>query len=584
MNAAGFGLSLTDWDVGEDYECISLLGTGSYGSVCFGKHIKSGKKVAIKQMKGIFYNEKDCKRILREIKILKRLDHPYIISLYDIIEPKDLDNFEDVYIVLELADSDLKKVLRSGLFLTPLHVKTILYNLLCALYYLHSAQVLHRDLKPANVLVDESWAVKLCDFGLARSIAPQTINEEFKQESNQENSQSLNKEIEAQSDKTPTTVVSNENKDNEDKNDNEASNQDNIQDHIDPELLAKPGTHVNGKEASESDWASNFEPKCDTPRLHFKKPKEKPKSLAGTKRKALNTNMGFSFGKGGIISQDKNDKKDEEGKDEVQDDQTQQRKRDKKDIAKSSKQLVQTPTKKRSIKSDLSVHVVTRWYRSPEIILLERDYGPPIDIWSVGCIFAELLTMLKENAKSQLERKPLFPGTSWYPLSPRSSQLKASKKDKHNTISKEDQLWVIIDKLGTPSEEDTAFISDKGALSYLQNLPKAEKKNFEELYPFPGEEALDLLNKMLQFNPYKRASLMECLEHPHLAEVRDTRKELKAKTPIILDFEYEDVNKEILRELFVDEILFFRRFYKRQCRSTTISSVEYKSMQSLNKT
>lgn len=65
-----------------------------------------------------------------------------------------------------------------------------------------------------------------------------------------------------------------------------------------------------------------------------------------------------------------------------------------------------------NIKSDLSVHVVTRWYRSPEIILLERDYGPPIDIWSVGCIFAELLTMLKENAKSQFERKPLFPGTS----------------------------------------------------------------------------------------------------------------------------------------------------------------------------
>ena len=107
-------------------------------------------------MKGIFDNETDCKRILREIKLLRRLDHPYIISLYDIVEPKDLDNFKDIYIILELADSDLKKVLKSGLFLTPLHVKTILYNLLCALYYIHSPQVLHRDLKPANVLVDES--------------------------------------------------------------------------------------------------------------------------------------------------------------------------------------------------------------------------------------------------------------------------------------------------------------------------------------------------------------------------------------------------------------------------------------------
>jgi serine/threonine protein kinase len=88
-----------------------------------------------------------------------------------------------------------------------------------------------------------------------------------------------------------------------------------------------------------------------------------------------------------------------------------------------------------NIKSDLSVHVVTRWYRSPEIILLERDYGPPIDIWSVGCIFAELLTMLKDNAKSQLERKPLFPGNSCYPLSPTSSNQKKEKG-----VSKEDQL------------------------------------------------------------------------------------------------------------------------------------------------
>jgi mitogen-activated protein kinase 1/3 len=76
--------------------------------VCYGRHIKSGKKVAIKQMRGVFDNETDCKRILREIKLLRRLDHPYIIKLYDIVEPKDLDNFSEVYLVLELADSDLK--------------------------------------------------------------------------------------------------------------------------------------------------------------------------------------------------------------------------------------------------------------------------------------------------------------------------------------------------------------------------------------------------------------------------------------------------------------------------------------------
>ena len=56
----------------------------------------------------MFDNETDCKRILREIKLLRRLDHPYIIKLYDIIEHKDLDNFSEVYLVFELADSDLK--------------------------------------------------------------------------------------------------------------------------------------------------------------------------------------------------------------------------------------------------------------------------------------------------------------------------------------------------------------------------------------------------------------------------------------------------------------------------------------------
>lgn len=101
-------IGLDSWDVGEDYEWVSILGTGSYGSVWLGRHRKSGKQVAIKQIKGIFDNETDWKRILREIKLLRRLDHPYIIKLYDIVEPQNFDDFTDLYLVLELADSDLK--------------------------------------------------------------------------------------------------------------------------------------------------------------------------------------------------------------------------------------------------------------------------------------------------------------------------------------------------------------------------------------------------------------------------------------------------------------------------------------------
>jgi serine/threonine protein kinase len=120
-------------------------------------------------MDGVFEDETDCKRILRELKILRVLKHQYVVELLDIIEPKDMDNFETVYIVLELAESDLKKVVKSAIHLTPVHIQTIVYNLLCAVKYLHSAKILHRDLKPANILVNEDCSVKICDFGLARS-------------------------------------------------------------------------------------------------------------------------------------------------------------------------------------------------------------------------------------------------------------------------------------------------------------------------------------------------------------------------------------------------------------------------------
>jgi serine/threonine protein kinase len=59
------------------------------------------------------------------------------------------------------------------------------------------------------------------------------------------------------------------------------------------------------------------------------------------------------------------------------------------------------------MKRELTGHVVTRWYKAPEIILLEKDYGPSIDVWAVGCIFAELLGMIKENALTFMDRSPL---------------------------------------------------------------------------------------------------------------------------------------------------------------------------------
>ena len=83
-----------------------------------------------------------------------------------------------------------------------------------------------------------------------------------------------------------------------------------------------------------------------------------------------------------------------------------------------AKKLIKSKEIRKNMKRELTGHVVTRWYRAPEIILLEKDYGPAIDIWAVGCIFAELLGMMKENAPTFMDRQPLFPGKSCFPLSP----------------------------------------------------------------------------------------------------------------------------------------------------------------------
>ena len=81
------------------------------------------------------------------------------------------------------------------------------------------------------------------------------------------------------------------------------------------------------------------------------------------------------------------------------------------------------------MKRELTGHVVTRWYRAPEVILLEQNYTGSIDIWSIGCISAELQTMIKSNCQTFLDRSPLFPGNSCFPLSPDKSLNNTNKSN-----------------------------------------------------------------------------------------------------------------------------------------------------------
>jgi len=78
--------------------------------------------------------------------------------------------FNEVYLVLRKCDMDLKKLIKSGKHLDETQVKSIVYDILCGLKYLHKAKIIHRDLKPGNILVNNDCTIQICDFGLARSM------------------------------------------------------------------------------------------------------------------------------------------------------------------------------------------------------------------------------------------------------------------------------------------------------------------------------------------------------------------------------------------------------------------------------
>ena len=126
-------------------------------------------------MNDLFEDAVDCKRILREIYLLRMVKHENLIKIIEVIMPSDPSTFDHIYVVTDYCQSDLKKLFKSPIHLNFIHIQTLTYNIICALKYLHSAEVLHRDLKPANILINEDCSVRICDFGLARSVSVQYI-------------------------------------------------------------------------------------------------------------------------------------------------------------------------------------------------------------------------------------------------------------------------------------------------------------------------------------------------------------------------------------------------------------------------
>nr|POE54348.1 mitogen-activated protein kinase spm1 [Quercus suber] len=262
------------------------------------------------------------------------------------------ENFNEVYLYEELMECDLAAIIRSGQPLTDAHFQSFIYQILCGLKYIHSANVLHRDLKPGNLLVNADCELKIADFGLARGFS------------------------------------------------------------VDPE-----------------------------------------------------ENAGY-----------------------------------------------------------MTEYVATRWYRAPEIMLSFQSYTKAIDVWSVGCILAELLGS-----------KPFFKGRDYV-----------------------DQLNQILHFLGTPSESTLARIGSPRAQEYVRNLPYMSKVPFQQLFPRANPDALDLLDRMLAFDPSQRIGVEEALEHRYLSIWHDASDEPSAPTTFDFAFEVaEDVHE--MREMILEEVRLFRQ-------------------------
>ena len=369
-----FTISKIKFTIDEKYEFIKQIGLGSFSAVCSCYDRKDNRNVAIKKVTNAFDDLEDARHILREIKILSFFDHDNIVTLLDVPKPDNKENYNDVYVITDLMETDLHRVIYSRQELTDEHIQYFIYQILRGTLYFHSAKVIHRDLKPANILANKNCDLKICDFGL---------------------------------------------------------------DH--------------GKLKDDDKTVQNL---IDNPSL----PIEYSNSI-------------------------------------IYDDS----------------------------KRELNDRNISRWYRAPEAILSPETYDKPVDIWSIGCILAELLG-----------RQPLFPAD--------------------NNL---DELQKIISVLGSPSETDLEFITDEKIKNFVLRLAKRTKQSFNLMFSNANPVAFDLLGKLLTFNPKKRYTVEQCISHPYFEGLHDPEQEPTAESNFDFSFDKESLTKEKLRNMIYEQSLHF---------------------------
>ena len=482
------------WDIGSKYAFSRLLGFGSYGSVCEAVCLATKARVAVKKYPNIFQDSGGCKRILREIELLYYIDSPYVVKPYDVF----MKQGSDLYIVMEMGQIDLYN-LRRSIFLIEKQVKVIMYRILLGLNYLHSGGVVHRDIKPANILINSDCTIKICDFSLSRSIAGLF-------------SSSLDCELVFNKD--PALRLSDHSEE------SESRQEENM-----------------GGEGDEMEEGDKKEPK--TFHCKFEVKFDKPVNMKAYQKSST------------VIPS----KKIEERSSLPMDINTAleaKKKEQRKVLLCKSKEYNTTHER------ELSGHIATRCYRPPEIILLERVYTSAVDMWAAGCVFAELLEMVKENQPDISKRCVLFPGNSCFPLSPSDNPTETVLG---MPVSPRDQLTVILETCGAPTASDLSFLNDQRAEDYVKAAYKSDTKvDFKSKFPSAKSEAIDLLNKLLEFNPYYRITAKEALRHPYFNDIRDKTLESEMRQPVTL---VTDTSSSMSMQMLANQVL--QRVMSRKC-------------------